>query len=251
MEPILSLRNIEHRQGGFTLAIDRLDLQSGRIYSLCGPNGAGKSTLMRLLALLEEPQRGELRFSGEPVRGLRSRQRMRRQVTLVHQAPYLFAGSVLENLAFGLRLRGIDGEEQRGRMMEALAAVGLEDYAQRQVRELSGGEAQRVALARALALGPSLLLLDEPTVGLDRKQLEGFEEWLKTLPRAGMTVVLATHDPGQPMRLGSEVIRLQNGRIEKSFHAAGHPYHLETEAKQFPVKVESGGRHVQSAAPTC
>lgn len=214
MEPVLSLRNIEHPQGNFTLAIERLDLHSGRIYALSGPNGSGKSTLLRILALLQAPQRGELRFAGEPVRGERSRRKLRRQVTLVHQSPYLFSGSVEQNLAFGLRLRGIRGEERHCRVAEALTALGLRGFESRPVRALSGGEAQRVALARALALRPAVLLLDEPTAGLDAEQLAGFEEWLTTLPQTGITVVLSTHDPNQPMRLGSEVVRLRQGQIE-------------------------------------
>lgn len=213
MEPVLSLRNIEHRQGRFTLAVERLDLQGGCIYVLAGPNGAGKSTLLRLLALLEAPQRGELRFAGQPV-ARSTRSKLRRQVTLVQQSPYLFAGTVEQNLQFGLGLRGIRGEERQRRVNAALAAVGLAGFAGRSVRELSGGEIQRVALARALALQPQVLLLDEPTAGLDQERLTEFEKWVTAVAAAGITVVLATHDPDQPRRLGSEVIRLHQGQIE-------------------------------------
>jgi len=225
MQPLMTLSNIEHRQGGFSLAIDRLELQAGRIYALCGPNGAGKSTLLRLLALLEEPQAGELRFAGTVVRGAETQLELRRQVTLVHQSPYLLAGSVGDNLAFGLRLRGLGATERQRRIAEALAAVGLQGFELRPVHELSGGEAQRVALARALALQPKLLLLDEPTAGLDREQQPAFERWLTTLPQTGMTLVIATHDPHQPRRLGAEVIRLRAGRLERLLQSTDGPPH--------------------------
>jgi len=214
MPPLIALSKIEHRQGAFRLAIDRLELQAGQIYALCGPNGAGKSTLLRLLALLEEPQQGEVHFCGVAVTGAGSAVELRRQVTMVHQSPYLLAGSVGDNLAFGLRLRGIGAKERQQRIAEALAAVGLQGFEQRPVGELSGGEAQRVALARALALRPKLLLLDEPTAGLDREQQPAFERWLASLPQTGMTLVIATHDPHQPRRLGAEVIRLRSGRLD-------------------------------------
>ena len=232
MEPVLSLRNIEHRQGRFTLAVERLDLHPGRIYALAGPNGAGKSTLLRLLALLEAPQRGELHFAGQPV-ARSTRSKLRRQVTLVQQSPYLFAGSVEANLTFGLGLRGIRGEERQRRVAAALEAVGLSSFSGRSVRELSGGEIQRVALARALALQPKVLLLDEPTAGLDQERLTEFEKWVTVVAAAGITVVLATHDPDQPRRLGSEVIRLRQGQIESppasplpAFRSAHYGCHL-------------------------
>ncbi|MBE0596181.1 MAG: ATP-binding cassette domain-containing protein [Desulfuromonadales bacterium] len=212
MEPLISLRDIEHRQGEFALAIDRLDLHRGRLYALAGPNGSGKSTLLRLLALLEAPQRGQAWMAGEAV-GARTRQRLRRQVTLVQQSPYLFAGSVKANLEFGLRLRRVGRLERRQRVAAALAAVGLDGFERRLTGELSGGEAQRVALARALALQPQLLLLDEPTAGLDRERLQELEQWLSRLPEGGMTVVLSTHDPGQPRRLGAEIILVRGGKL--------------------------------------
>lgn len=212
---LLSLSNIElGYPDGFNLRVDHLALEPGRIYILTGPNGAGKSTLLHTLALLNRPRRGTISFGNEELtwKGPQLR-RLRRRVTLVHQTPYLFSGSVQHNMAMGLALRGIRGYEQRRRIEQSLAAVGLSDFARRPARELSGGETRRVALARALALHPDMLLLDEPTANLDSATIATFEQVIQTLPAQGITVVMASHDPGQPRRLGGELLRLGGGRL--------------------------------------
>lgn len=198
----------------FSLRIDHLALEPGRIYILSGPNGAGKSTLLNTLALLHRPRRGTIRYADEELNwsGAQLR-RLRRRVTLVHQNPYLFSGSIQHNLAMGLSLRGIHGYEQRRRIEQSLAAVGLSDFAKRKARELSGGETRRVALARALALHPDMLLLDEPTANLDSTTIATFEQVIQSLPAQGITVVMASHDPGQPRRMGAELLRLGGGRL--------------------------------------
>ena len=216
MEPIFSLQNIELSRGdAFTLRVERLEVMDKGIYALSGPNGAGKSTLLGLLAMLMLPDAGALRFAGKLVCGKNSaRKELRRQITLVEQTPYMFAGSVFQNLAFGLRLRGTRGDEQRRLIVQALEDVGLSGFEGRNVRELSRGETQRVALARALVLRPKVLLLDEPTVNIDDKRVSAIEALLVKLSQQGMTIVFSTHDPDQPGRLGAEVIRLREGRVE-------------------------------------
>jgi len=214
MEPILSLRNLQYSRGAqFTLSIDHLDFQPGRIYFLAGPNGAGKSTLLQLLGLLLPPDRGEIIVAGTAVRGGSDRQLMRRQITLVEQSPFLFDGTVYDNLAFGLRLRNVRGDLQRRRISSALEAVGLQGVDFRRAPALSGGETRRVALARAMVLRPKVLLLDEPTAGLDRESLPLFENCLEALPREGVTVIMSTHDADQSRRLRGEVLRLEAGRL--------------------------------------
>ncbi len=213
MEPLLTLDNLVFRRDDFTLEVERLALYPERIYLLAGPNGAGKSTLLGLLALLLVPERGELRYPGQPVAGAAERQRLRRRITLVEQNPFLFDTSVYQNLAFGLRLRDIRGDLQRERIARALQAVGLEGFEARRARALSGGESRRVALARALVLRPQLLLLDEPTAGLDRGVLPIFEKCLADLPGQGTAVVIAGHDADQPRRLAGEVLTLSAGRL--------------------------------------
>jgi tungstate transport system ATP-binding protein len=215
MEPILAVHNLEYRRvdGEFALNIERLDLLPERIHLLSGPNGAGKSTLLQLLALLLPPDRGEILFADVAIKGAAQRQKLRRQITLVEQSPFLFDTSVYENLAFGLRLREVRGDMQRHRIARALQAVGLAGFENRLANALSGGEARRVALARALVLKPKVLLLDEPTAGLDRESLPLFESCLAALPAAGVTVVISTHDLGQSRRLQGQVLHLESGRL--------------------------------------
>ncbi len=209
MKPVISIKDLLVRQGeDFSLTIENLELQPRRIYALTGPNGAGKSTLLRTMALLTLPERGRVRIADT---GSVPLTQQRHKVTLVEQSPYLLAGTVSDNLAFGLKLRGIRGREQKKRISYALELVGLDGFESRKARRLSGGELQRVALARALVLEPEVLLLDEPTSNVDSKNLQAFEGLLLRLPEHGVTVVLATHDLLLAERLGGEMLRIENG----------------------------------------
>lgn len=215
MSAIYSLRDIEVcQESGFKLSIQRLDLEAGKIYALVGPNGAGKSTLLSTLALLNMPRRGEIVLDGFPVLSQKSRlKHHRRQVTLVEQSPYLFDRSVYDNLAFGLKVRGLERDEAEALIVEALDSVGLAGFEMRNAKQLSGGEVQRVALARALVLQPKVLLLDEPTSNIDWESLQVFEKLVSALVEQGVTVVFSTHDALRPRRLGAELICLQDGKI--------------------------------------
>jgi tungstate transport system ATP-binding protein len=215
MKPIYSLHHIK-KCHGHTLALDieQLDLYRGESYALLGPNGAGKSTLLDLLALLSPPSAGTLVFAGDTVRwNSRALPGPRGKITLVHQSPYLFNRSVFDNLAFGLALRGIDGAGQRRAIAAVLAKVGLEGFAPRHARRLSGGEAQRVAIARALALRPEVLLLDEPTANIYRETITVLEQVIGDLRDAGTTLIIATHDQEQAIRLQCQPLMLENGRL--------------------------------------
>ena len=195
------------------LDIEELTIAEGRLYTLTGANGAGKSTLLSILAFLTPPTSGEIFYAGKRVDWSQgSEEEYRRKVTLLHQSPYLFGGSVDDNVAFGLKVRGIRGEEQRRRIDEALDVVGLRGFRDRKARELSGGEAQRVAMARALALKPEVLLLDEPLANIDRETTGLLEAVIASLPAQGTTVVMTTHDPDHPGRLNGESIFLEGGR---------------------------------------
>jgi tungstate transport system ATP-binding protein len=215
VKPLYSLKNIRKTYNDkVVLDIDELVLQPNRIYSLVGPNGCGKSTLLQILALLLEPSGGDLYFEEERVVWTkRNLQRIRRDVTLVHQAPYLFHRPVRNNLAYGLKVRGITGEEQHRRIHETLDLVGLPGFARRNARELSGGEMQRVAIARALVLKPKVLLMDEPTSNMDKESIAAFDALIPTLKEKDVTVIQATHMPDQPERLGSDIIAMEYGRI--------------------------------------
>ena len=196
------------------LHVPALTLRPGRMYTLAGPNGSGKTTLLHVLGFLLRPTSGEVHFDGEPVawRG-RTLLRLRRQITLVHQSPYLFAGSVEENLTVGLRHWKLRPEEVKERVERALAAVDLAGSEGRDARALSQGETQRIAVARALLLQPRVLLLDEPLANVDRKSARILEALIGALPAQGHTVVMSSHDPEHPRRFGSEVIALHEGAL--------------------------------------
>ena len=214
------LQSIRKRYGSnVALDIEELTIVEGRLYTLTGANGAGKSTLLSILAFLAPPTSGEIFYAGRRVdwdHG--SVEEYRRKVTLLHQSPYLFGGSVHDNVAFGLKVRGIPGEEQRRIVDRALDGVGLQGFRDRKARELSGGEAQRVAMARALALNPEVLLLDEPLANIDRETTGLLETVIASLPAKGTTVIMTTHDPDHPGRLNGESIVLEGGKV-----ATQHP----------------------------
>jgi tungstate transport system ATP-binding protein len=215
VKPIFSLRNVQKIYNGqVVLDIEKLDFHAQRIYSLVGPNGCGKSTLLQILALLLKPTAGKIHFDGEHIEWKNNvLQRIRQEITLVHQAPYLFHRTVKYNLAYGLKVRGIHGEEQHRRIHNALDLIGLPGFGRRNARELSGGEQQRVAIARALVLKPKVLLLDEPTSNMDRQSIAAFDALIPTLKEKDVTIIQATHMPDQPERLGSEIISMEYGRL--------------------------------------
>ncbi|MBW6507983.1 MAG: energy-coupling factor ABC transporter ATP-binding protein [Desulfuromonadales bacterium] len=215
MSALYQLKDIGRRYGTRpVLDIDSLQLQAGRLYTLTGANGSGKTTLLQILAFLQPPNSGNLIFRGLPVTWSRGVLRqLRREVTLLHQSPYLFATSVYANVTFGLRSRGIRGEKLRRAAMAALETCGLSGFEGRSARELSGGEAQRVAMARALALQPAVLLLDEPLANVDSETSSLLLQVIRSLPKAGTSVIMTTHDPRHQSDLNSITIHLENGCV--------------------------------------
>ncbi|EAT15557.1 ATP-binding cassette domain-containing protein [Desulfuromonas acetoxidans] len=220
MSELYRLEQIRYRYANeqrCALDIASLSFATGHLYALHGANGSGKSTLLNCLALLINPQSGSLYFRQRRVqRGWFSLPRLRRQITLVHQTPYLFDGTVNDNLRVALRLGGICSNQAQQAVDDALDSVGLADFHNRSARELSGGEQKRVAIARALALRPKVLLLDEPTANMDKYSVERLEQLISTLPDQGITVIIASHDQAQAQRLGSQVIELQGGQVVTS-----------------------------------
>jgi putative ABC transport system ATP-binding protein len=178
------------------------------VTAVLGPSGSGKSSLLRLLNRLADPDSGTIEFEGEDVRALDVLE-LRRRAVLVPQLPAPLPGTVADNVRYGPSLRGQDvGVET------CLARAGLGgEYAERDAAELSVGEQQRVMLARALALEPEVLLLDEPTSALDEAARDGVERTLEELARADVAMVLVTHDRGQALRIASELIELDEGRV--------------------------------------
>ncbi|MRR31731.1 phosphate ABC transporter ATP-binding protein [bacterium] len=192
--------------------IDSLEVQPGEILAIVGPSGAGKSTLLRLLNFLEVPDSGTIRYHSQVVDYFHVPLQTKRSVTTVFQSPALLSGSVVANLQFGLRIRGLrDGHEHIETMLERL---GLSHLRHSSAQTLSGGEMQRVALARALILNPQVLLLDEPTANLDPYNVELIEGVIRELNQAHqVTMVLVTHNVFQARRLADRVALMLNGEI--------------------------------------
>ena len=216
-DPIIVGENLSYRYGaGFHLHVDRLALSAARTYAVYGANGSGKTTLLNILALLTHPQEGRILFEGRPVSGAdpaRSRG-YRRRVTLLMQHVYLFRSTVFENVASGLRFRGVAREPLEERVTRMLDKVGLEAFAHRPAHSLSGGEAQRAGLARALVTEPDVLLLDEPTASVDAAHGRQIEAILReTCRQRSMTVVLSTHQYDQAHRIADEVLIMRDGRL--------------------------------------
>jgi putative spermidine/putrescine transport system ATP-binding protein len=202
------------RHFGAVRAVDGVDLAiaPGEFFAMLGPSGSGKTTCLRLIAGFEQPDAGHIEIFGETVEGLPP---YRRAVNTVFQDYALFPHlSVGENVAYGLRVRGI-GRADRDRMArEALAMVKLSGMETRRPAQLSGGQRQRVALARALVVRPKVLLLDEPLGALDLKLREEMQSELKGLQRAlGLTFVFVTHDQSEALSMADRVAVFNEGRI--------------------------------------
>jgi len=219
--PVVALHGIQvDRAGRTVLEIPDLAVDTGQVLAVIGPNGAGKSTLLRVMGLLEPATAGHVRFQGErvsPADGLAVRRRM----ASVFQEPLLADTTVRENVALGLRFRGIDHGRAAPRVDQWLTRLGIAPLAARQARTLSGGEAQRTALARALVLEPDLLLLDEPFAALDQPTREALlDDFGRILRQEHVTTVLVTHDRAEAMTLGDRVGVLMGGRLVQLDDAA-------------------------------
>jgi len=187
------------------------EVRQAEILAIVGPSGSGKSSLLRLLNRLDEPTEGNVCLDEVDYRQIAPRE-LRRRVGMVMQRPYLFAGTVLDNLRFGPRQRAEDLSLMAAD--ELLAGVGLSGFASRDVSNLSGGEAQRVSFARALANSPEVLLLDEPTSALDEDAKREVEAVIERIGHEqGVACVLVTHDAAQAARLAQRVLVLESGRV--------------------------------------
>jgi putative ABC transport system ATP-binding protein len=188
------------------------EVVKGERLAIFGPSGAGKSTLIRLLNRLDEPSSGTVYLDGIDYREIPPRQ-IRRRLGLVMQRPYLFPGTVADNLRFGPAAHGETLDDSA--IQRLLAGVDLEGFGQRDVSKLSGGEAQRVSLARTLANQPEVLLLDEPTSSLDRAAMQEVEETiLSVLQTQNVTCILVTHDQQQVQRMADRVLMLREGKVK-------------------------------------
>ena len=201
---------------GNIMAVDDLSLKvkSDTFLTFLGPSGCGKTTTLRLIGGLESPTGGRVLIKGHDVTDLPP---YKRETNLVFQDFALFPHmNVLNNIGFGLRMRGIDKGEVRGRVQKILEMVGLPDAMNRKTNQLSGGQRQRVALCRALILEPAVLLLDEPLGALDAKIRKQMQVELKNLQmKLGRTFISVTHDQEEAMTMSDEIAIMNQGRIEQ------------------------------------
>ena len=188
----------------------------GTITSLLGPSGSGKSTLLRILAGLDSPTRGTVLYGNSMITD-NEQNILRQNATLVFQKSVFFDTTVYNNIAYGLKLKKeLSKEEISNKVGEALALVRLEDFEKRRAKKLSGGEQQRVSLARALVLDRELLLLDEPTVNIDPKNVSIIEEAILRVNREkNTTIVLATHNMFQAEALSQNVALILDGTVKQ------------------------------------
>jgi len=216
MNPLVEVRNLLVKRGSHTaLQLEHFAIQNGEVLAVVGPNGAGKSTLLLTLARLLKPERGEIQFNGQQA-STESDTDYRRRIALVMQDPLLFDTSVFDNVASGLKFRGIHKDEIRNKVPLWLERLGVSHLAKRRANQLSGGEAQRVSLARALILEPQLLLLDEPFSALDpptRSRL--LDDLGILLKETSTTTIFVTHDLPEAAQLAARIAVIIGNRLRQ------------------------------------
>ncbi len=214
-QPILEAHDVQVVLGGRQiLDVPYLGVDHGEALVIVGPNGSGKSTLLQVLGLLLRPTDGWLAFAGERVSSRTNPLPFRRRMAMVFQEPLLLDTSVWENVATGLKLRGVRGKQLEDRVSLWLERFGIAHLAHRSPRTLSGGEAQRVSLARAFVVAPEVLLLDEPFAAVDLPTRYALMSDLEAvLSGTNTTVVLVTHDRDEALALADRVGVMLGGRL--------------------------------------
>ncbi|MBT2650121.1 ABC transporter ATP-binding protein [Bacillus sp. ISL-34] len=215
MDSIIKVKNVEKSYGN-QLIVDRinLDVTRGEFLTLLGPSGCGKTTTLRMIAGFEEPDSGEVLLDGQSVVGVPP---YKRDVNTVFQSYALFPHmSVIENIAYGLKMKKVPRSEIESRVKESLRLVQLEQFGNRKPRQLSGGQQQRVAVARALVNNPKVLLLDEPLGALDLKLRKEMQYELKQLQKKlEITFIYVTHDQEEALTMSDRIAVMNRGRIEQ------------------------------------
>ncbi|MCP4317447.1 MAG: ABC transporter ATP-binding protein [Hyphomicrobiales bacterium] len=210
---IIELSGVEKRFGNF-VAVSNLDLslKAGEFFSLLGPSGCGKTTALRMIAGFQTPEEGDISIDGQSMHDIPAN---RRPTNMVFQSYAIFPHlNVGDNVAFGLRKAGLNREEIKQRVAEALDMVELGGLQDRKADQLSGGQRQRVALARALVLRPKVLLLDEPLSALDKNLRESMQLELRRLQQSiGITFVMVTHDQYEAMTMSDRIGVMLDGRL--------------------------------------
>ncbi len=211
----------QKREGRDILRGVNLKIERGESIALIGPTGAGKTTLLRLIDMLDKPAVGRVLVDCVDVTSSEKvRLATRRRMAFVLQKPVVFNLNVYNNVAYGLKWRGLDRHQIREKVDHILETVELTKYSKRNARTLSGGEMQRVAIARAIATGPEVLLLDEPSANLDPVSSAKIEDLISCfIKENAITVIMATHDMSQGQRLAHKICVLVNGEIVQTGNA--------------------------------
>ncbi|MCY3877666.1 MAG: ABC transporter ATP-binding protein [Rhodobacteraceae bacterium] len=214
--PAVEIRNVTKQFGSFIALSDvSVSIRDKEFFTLLGPSGCGKTTLLRLIAGFEDVTGGEVLLYGEDIARLPPN---RRPVNTVFQHYALFPHmTVRENIGFGLKMRGITGQDAENRVNRMLDLVHLEALAERRPNQLSGGQQQRSALARAIAPGPKVLLLDEPLSALDLKLRQAMRLELKRLQQeTGITFVFVTHDQEEALAMSDRIAVMSEGIVQQT-----------------------------------
>ena len=218
----LDLINLEKTFGANRVVTDfSLGIGKGEFVSLLGPSGCGKTTVLRMVAGFETPTAGNIKIDGQDVTSQRTNLR---SIGMMFQAYALFPNmTVADNVAFGLKVKGVPRSERETRVTEMLRLIGLPDLAARFPFQLSGGQQQRVALARALAPRPRVLLLDEPLSALDAKVRVSLRNEIREIQRElGITAIFVTHDQEEAMAISDRIVVMNGGVAEQ----AGEPFEI-------------------------
>ncbi|WP_323687631.1 MULTISPECIES: ABC transporter ATP-binding protein [unclassified Rhizobium] len=211
----LSLQKVSLAYGNSIAVKDLdLDIRKGELLALLGPSGCGKTTTMRAIAGLMPVAGGRIDLDGTDITRVAAN---KRAVGLVFQSYALFPHlTVYENVAFGLKLKGMNGKALDDKVASGLKSVGLSNFASRKPAELSGGQQQRVALARSMVMEPKVLLLDEPLSNLDaRLRLEMRTELQRVQKETGVTMIFVTHDQIEALALADRIVVMKGGKIEQ------------------------------------
>jgi tungstate transport system ATP-binding protein len=213
-ETLLALRDVRVQYGATTaLQLSSFDVHAGEVVAVIGPNGAGKSTLLRVMGLLQRPTSGSVYFGGEATT-MKNSLAIRRRMASVFQDPLFLNGTVYDNVALGLKFRGMSRDQIQNKLRPWLERLGIAHLTERRVRTLSGGEAQRTSLARGFVLDPDLLLLDEPFSALDAPTRAGLLLDLQDiLAETGITTVMVTHELQEAAALGKQIGVLSQGKL--------------------------------------
>jgi spermidine/putrescine transport system ATP-binding protein len=212
---LLEIDRVTKRFGDYSAVTETsFSIERGEFLAIMGSSGCGKTTMLRMLAGLDQPTTGEIRLDGKSQNGLPA---WERDLPLVWQSLALFPFlSVLDNVAFGLKMRGIGKHERHTRAQTWLKKLELGEFAQRNVSQLSGGQRQRVALARALVSEPKVLLLDEPLSALDAHLSVRMQALLRSLQRElGITFIYVTHSQTEAFSMADRVVVMSRGKVEQ------------------------------------